>query len=250
MKTVERFECGGKATSRRLTRHARDASVSSESKTTRDTGDDKAQTHASTTVDLLRAESDGAAALLDAARRWGKPAGPLGVVAGDPETGETSVAQLEAWMAANGSLLPVVEVTVVFGKHFHLAGYPPWQLHKAEDVPPAEPVDVLADQVRGRAARVRGGLEKTREVKSEFVKSCGESTVVTYVPGTHRTITRHGVDGRRDGRFVTRRETRENQSPCVSSRTTIITVPLARLPFRLCPRLAPRLCRPSSGRRA
>jgi hypothetical protein len=131
MKTVERFECGGKATSRRLTRHARDASVSSESKTTRDTGDDKAQTHASTTVDLLRA-GDGAAALLDAARRWGEPAGPLGVVAGDPETGETSVAQLEAWMAANGSLLPVVEVTVVFGKHFHLAGYPPWQLHKTE----------------------------------------------------------------------------------------------------------------------
>ena len=131
MKTVERFECGGKATSRRPTRHARDASVSSESKNTRDTGGDKAQTHASTTVDLLRA-GDGAAALLDAARRWGEPAGPLGVVAGDPETGETSVAQLEAWMAANGSLLPVVEVTVVFGKHFHLAGYPPWQLHKTE----------------------------------------------------------------------------------------------------------------------
>ena len=82
-------------------------------------------------MDLLRA-GDGAAALLDAARRWGEPAGPLGVVAGDPETGETSVAQLEAWMAANGSLLPVVEVTVVFGKHFHLAGYPPWQLHKTE----------------------------------------------------------------------------------------------------------------------
>ena len=131
MKTVERFECGGKATSRRPTRHARDASVSSESQSTRDTGGDKAQTHASTTVDLLRA-GDGAAALLDAARRWGEPAGPLGVVAGDPETGETSVAQLEAWMAANGSLLPVVEVTVVFGKHFHLAGYPPWQLHKTE----------------------------------------------------------------------------------------------------------------------
>ena len=131
VKTVERFECGGKATSRRPTRHARDASVSSESKNTRDTGGDKAQTHASTTVDLLRA-GDGAAALLDAARRWGEPAGPLGVVAGDPETGETSVAQLEAWMAANGSLLPVVEVTVVFGKHFHLAGYPPWQLHKTE----------------------------------------------------------------------------------------------------------------------
>ena len=124
VKTVERFECGGKATSRPSARAEK--RVSDESGTT-----DKAETHASTTVDLLRA-GDGAAALLDAARRWGEPAGPLGVVAGDPETGETSVAQLEAWMAANGSLLPVVEVTVVFGKHFHLAGYPPWQLHKTE----------------------------------------------------------------------------------------------------------------------
>ena len=108
-------------------------------------------------------------------------------------------------MAANGSLLPVVEVTVVFGKHATSRG-PEEQLHKTE-MYRRRACRVLADQVRGRAARVRGGLEKTREVKSEFVKSCGESTVVTYVPGTHRTITRHGVDGRRDGRFVTSRAT-------------------------------------------
>lgn len=142
METVERFECGGKAT-RRPSRRGERNPASNESETARNRKEsarvpsppsasaDKAETHASTTVDLLRA-GDGAAALLDAARRWGEPAGPLGIVAGDPETGETSVALLEAWMAANGSLLPVVEVTVVFGKHFHLAGYPPWQLHKTE----------------------------------------------------------------------------------------------------------------------
>ena len=140
MKTVERFECGGKAT-RRLSTRA-EQWVSNEVETTRansracvpshlSASAGTAETHMSMTVDLLRA-GDGAAALLDAARRWGEPAGPLGVVAGDSETGVTSVAQLEAWMAANRSLLPVVEVTVVFGKHFHLAGYPPWQLNKTE----------------------------------------------------------------------------------------------------------------------
>ena len=35
-------------------------------------------------------------------------------------------------MEARGSMLPNVDVTVVFGRHFHLSGYPPWQLHKAE----------------------------------------------------------------------------------------------------------------------
>ena len=40
--------------------------------------------------------------------------------------------QLEEWMSARGSMLPNVEVTVVFGRHFHVSGYPPWQLHKTE----------------------------------------------------------------------------------------------------------------------
>ena len=46
--------------------------------------------------------------------------------------GPTTPAALEAWMEARGSMLPNVDVTVVFGRHFHLSGYPPWQLHKAE----------------------------------------------------------------------------------------------------------------------
>ena len=46
--------------------------------------------------------------------------------------GPATPAALEAWMEARGSMLPNVDVTVVFGRHFHLSGYPPWQLHKAE----------------------------------------------------------------------------------------------------------------------
>ena len=117
---------------------------------------EKQPTRFLTVVDLLGAR-DGTAALLDVAARWGErvpiPAVPAAaggevtnaedvrvvsetnashVVAGDPETGRTSPEELERWMLANGSLLPSTEVTVAFGKDFHLAGYPPWQLHETE----------------------------------------------------------------------------------------------------------------------
>jgi hypothetical protein len=78
-----------------------------------------------TVVDLL-GSGDGSSALLEAARCWGDG------TAGHPTTGATTPRQLEAWMSSRGSMLPNTEVTVVFGRHFHLAGYPPWQLHKTE----------------------------------------------------------------------------------------------------------------------
>jgi len=78
-----------------------------------------------TVVDLLGG-GDGSAALLSAARSWASGE------AGDVATGATSPAALEAWMDAHGSMLPNTEVTVVFGRNFHLAGYPAWQLHKSE----------------------------------------------------------------------------------------------------------------------
>lgn len=72
-----------------------------------------------TVVDLL-AGGDGSSSLLEAARCWGDGE------AGNAATGATTPGQLEAWMSARGALLPSTEVTVVFGPHFHLAGYPPW----------------------------------------------------------------------------------------------------------------------------
>ena len=78
-------------------------------------------------VDLLRG-GDGGAGLLDAARRWGEVAED----AGDGLRGTGPVARLERWMDRRGSLLPAADVAVVFGKHFHLSGYPAWQMHRAE----------------------------------------------------------------------------------------------------------------------
>ena len=78
-------------------------------------------------VDLLRG-GDGGVGLLDAARRWGEVAED----AGDGSRGTGPVARLERWMDRRGSLLPAADVAVVFGKHFHLSGYPAWQMHRAE----------------------------------------------------------------------------------------------------------------------
>ena len=79
-------------------------------------------------MDLL-CGGDGGAALVDAARRWGEGNGD-GDGDGDAwasdARGPTTPAALEAWMEARGSMLPNVDVTVVFGRHFHLSGYPPW----------------------------------------------------------------------------------------------------------------------------
>ena len=127
IRTSERFACGGDATARRAASRRTSARSARESS---GTGTESV----TTTVDLL-CGGDGGAALVDAARRWGEGNGD-GDGDGDARAsdarGPTTPAALEAWMEARGSMLPNVDVTVVFGRHFHLSGYPPWQLHKAE----------------------------------------------------------------------------------------------------------------------
>jgi hypothetical protein len=168
IKTVERFQCGGAATA--TTPRKRDRA----GRGTRGKGDTGDTTRASennippsnqntptkntstcerslTTVDLLGC-GDGAAGLLECARRWGdetdgaliasatekqhgKPARVEPAPGPNPNTshtGPTTPAQIERWLDTNNALLPAVDVLVVFGPHFHVAGYPPWQLHKAE----------------------------------------------------------------------------------------------------------------------
>ena len=168
IKTVERFQCGGAATA--TTPRKRDRA----GRGTRGKGDTGDTTRASennippsnqntptkntstcerslTTVDLLGC-GDGAAGLLECARRWGdetdgaliasatekqhgKPARVEPAPGPNPNTSHTAPttpAQIERWLDTNNALLPAVDVLVVFGPHFHVAGYPPWQLHKAE----------------------------------------------------------------------------------------------------------------------
>ena len=104
----------------------------------------------STTVDLLGG-GDGQSALLEAARCWNDDddgGGGGGEVkkstistkktnttkndGGGPPADIITPSQLEEWMTTRGAMLPSIEVTVVFGRHFHVSGYPPWQLHKTE----------------------------------------------------------------------------------------------------------------------
>lgn len=138
IRVVERFTCGGAATDRvkkGAKRVKPPAEASGGGGTTAakgglgrkatDCATSPATEMRTTVVDLL-VGGDGSLALCEAARRWGEGE------AGELETGATTPSQLEAWMATKGALLPAVDVTVVFGKHFHLAGYPPWQLHKTE----------------------------------------------------------------------------------------------------------------------
>ena len=133
LRTTDRFACGADATARR----AASRRTSSRDGSGTGTGTESA----TTTVDLLWG-GDGGAALVDAARRWGEGNGDNWDGDGDGDEGgdagasdargPTTPAALEAWMEARGSMLPNVDVTVVFGRHFHLSGYPPWQMHKAE----------------------------------------------------------------------------------------------------------------------
>ena len=165
---VERFQCGGKATTtnRKSVVARGDESPKPETLKEKETlsqtlnpNPGPSTLHTLTTVDLL-GRSDGTAGLLERARRWGEDDGNDGgathnekerkdangaqspgrnstasttsTIAGDPAPGGTTPVQIERWLSENKKLLPPVDVLVVFGRHFHVAGYPPWQLHKCE----------------------------------------------------------------------------------------------------------------------
>ena len=63
-----------------------------------------------------------------------------------------------------GACLPNVDVTVVFGRHFHLSGYPPWQLHKAEMYHRRSLRGFTRKSLGGDSAEVRGGVAAVRAV--------------------------------------------------------------------------------------
>ena len=80
-------------------------------------------------------ETDGALIASATEKQHGKPARVEPAPGSNPNTSHTAPttpAQIERWLDTNNALLPAVDVLVVFGPHFHVAGYPPWQLHKAE----------------------------------------------------------------------------------------------------------------------
>eukprot|EP00982_Pelagococcus_subviridis_P012955 31204-Pelagococcus_subviridis.AAC.7 len=139
MATRERFSCGGKATTTTTT-----TTVEKTNRRGGGAGDGGGERGPSredeppsrqTTVDVLEA-GDGAAAWLDAVdRRRDAIAAADASVGSDASSSRPpphTVESLERHARDTNRHLPNVDLLIVFGEHFHLAGYPAWQTWKTE----------------------------------------------------------------------------------------------------------------------
>ena len=138
MATRERFSCGGKATTTTTT-----TTVEKTNRRGGGAGDGRGERGPSredeppsrqTTVDVLEA-GDGAAAWLDAVDRRRDAIAAADASGSDASSSRPpphTVESLERHARDTNRHLPNVDLLIVFGEHFHLAGYPAWQTWKTE----------------------------------------------------------------------------------------------------------------------